>query len=267
MSKSPAFQFYPSDWQRDLDDYPLEIEGAWIRICCRLYWTGGTATKTLDEWCRILRENKRKTLQIFDFFLAKNICDLDNQNGSITITSRRMVRDAHIRKIRIEAGKMGGNPSLKRTEKELKNTEVLLNQNEEQKPTPSSSSSKRTPYSPPKLGDECDAKMEPPTPNAEPSPLNSPSPNRRGDDYDKSFLAFWQAYPRRVGKGAAWKAWKNAGGNRPPLESLLNALALQRASPDWNRDGGKFIPHPATWLNQRRWEDEIEAPKVKNGWK
>ena len=135
--KAPAFQFYPSDWQRDMDDYPLEIEGAWIRICCRLYWSEGKATKTLKEWCAILRKNRSKTEQILNFFVKKNICDLDNQNGSITITSRRMVRDAYIRKIRKEAGIQGGNPELKQD----KNNTGLLNQSGKQKITPSSSSS------------------------------------------------------------------------------------------------------------------------------
>jgi hypothetical protein len=139
--KAPAFQFYPSDWQRDMDDYPLEIEGAWIRICCRLYWSEGKSTKTLEEWSRILREKPRKTEQIFKFFSDKNICDLDNQNGTITITSRRMVRDAYIRKVRKESGILGGNPQLKTS----KNENVLLNQTDnqtvKQKPTPSSSSS------------------------------------------------------------------------------------------------------------------------------
>lgn len=139
--KAPAFQFYPSDWQRDMDDYPLEIEGAWIRICCRLYWSEGKSTKTLEEWSRILREKPRKTEQIFKFFSDKNICDLDNQNGSITITSRRMVRDAYIRKVRKESGILGGNPQLKTS----KNDKVLLNQTDnqtvKQNPTPSSSSS------------------------------------------------------------------------------------------------------------------------------
>ena len=69
--------------------------------------------------------------------MSKNICDLVKQNGSITITSRRIVRDEYIRKIRKEAGVRGGNPSLKTG----KNTDILVNQNDEQKPTPSSSSS------------------------------------------------------------------------------------------------------------------------------
>ena len=138
MGKNPAFQFYPSDWTRDLDDYPLEIEGAWIRICCRLWWseTPGCLTKTLKEWSRILRKTEKKTKEILHFLIEKHISgghNLDNQN--ITINSKRMIEDDRIRKIRQEVGKLGGNPQLKRIKKDL------VNQTDNQKPTPSSSSS------------------------------------------------------------------------------------------------------------------------------
>jgi hypothetical protein len=42
------------------------------------------------------------------------------------------------------------------------------------------------------------------------------------------------------------------------LERMLAALAVHVASEQWRRDDGRYIPHPATWLNQRRWEDEAE---------
>lgn len=71
---------------------------------------------------------------------------------------------------------------------------------------------------------------------------------------DPEFNAFWKAYPRKVGKGAAEKAWGKNG--RPELAVLLAAVAAQAQSEQWQKDGGKFIPHPATWLNQKRWEDE-----------
>lgn len=69
------------------------------------------------------------------------------------------------------------------------------------------------------------------------------------------FAAFWSAYPRKVGKGAARRAWAKA---RPPLDQVLEAISWQRESEQWRRDQGQFIPHPATWLNQGRWEDEPE---------
>ena len=76
----------------------------------------------------------------------------------------------------------------------------------------------------------------------------------RTEQMTGDFLSFWQAYPRKTGKGAAWKAWKNAV--RPQLEVILNAIRKARQSPDWQKERGAFIPHPSTWLNQARWEDE-----------
>ena len=69
-----------------------------------------------------------------------------------------------------------------------------------------------------------------------------------------SFAEFWSAYPRKQGKGAAEKAFSNLQGVE--LETLLVALRTQARSEQWQKDGGKFIPFPATWLNQGRWQDE-----------
>ena len=44
------------------------------------------------------------------------------------------------------------------------------------------------------------------------------------------------------------------------VQTLLDAVEAQKRSPQWTRDGGQFIPYPATWLNQRRWEDEHLSP-------
>ena len=72
------------------------------------------------------------------------------------------------------------------------------------------------------------------------------------DDAD-GFEKFWEAYPRKVGKGAAQNSWRKA---KPPLDAVLTAIRKARVSQDWQKERGAFIPHPATWLNQARWEDE-----------
>ena len=69
------------------------------------------------------------------------------------------------------------------------------------------------------------------------------------------FDAFWSAYPRRVGKGAARKAFAKAVG-KTTSESILDALARQRDAGMFNVEIC-YIPHPQTWLNQERWEDEV----------
>jgi len=78
--------------------------------------------------------------------------------------------------------------------------------------------------------------------------------------YSPDFETFWQAYPRRVAKMNAWKAWVK---NVPPLQEVLTALEWQRNQDQWSKDEGKFIPHPATYLNQWRWEDEQPEPTKK----
>jgi hypothetical protein len=72
------------------------------------------------------------------------------------------------------------------------------------------------------------------------------------------FDAFWNAYPRRIGKQNAVKAWQKIGPS-PDLQAvILEALKGHKATEQWQRDGGQFIPHPASWLNGHRWEDELD---------
>lgn len=80
--------------------------------------------------------------------------------------------------------------------------------------------------------------------------------NQNQNNTSVGFNEFWQAYPRKVGKGAAEKAWAKAN---PDLQAVLTALAWQTKQDGWTKDGGAFIPHPGTYLNQRRWEDEKPA--------
>ena len=76
------------------------------------------------------------------------------------------------------------------------------------------------------------------------------------DIYNASnFDTFWISYPKKIAKPAAEKAWNKAKVNGE-YSSLMEALAKQKESDQWKSDSGKFIPNPATWINQRRWEDE-----------
>jgi hypothetical protein len=78
--------------------------------------------------------------------------------------------------------------------------------------------------------------------------------------YSPDFEEFWKHYPRRIGKGAAYRSWK---AHRPPLDLCLKALEWQRISGQWTRDGGQYIPHPATWINQERWLDEPQDDELR----
>lgn len=75
------------------------------------------------------------------------------------------------------------------------------------------------------------------------------------DDFDK----FWALYPRKSAKGDARKAWQQTSALRPAIEKIIKALHAARASKQWTKDEGEFIPYPATWLRQERWDDEHEV--------
>lgn len=73
------------------------------------------------------------------------------------------------------------------------------------------------------------------------------------DDAD-GFDEFWDAYPKKSAKQDALKAWRKVKAEE--VAAVMAGLAVAKASKDWLKDGGQFIPHPATWLYGRRWEDE-----------
>lgn len=87
---------------------------------------------------------------------------------------------------------------------------------------------------------------------------------KESNTLQSTFEQFWQAYPKKTAKVAAEKAFKRVQPDQPLLEKILAALERFTKSPDWQKDEGKFVPYPATWLNGRRWEDE---QGVTNDWR
>lgn len=83
--------------------------------------------------------------------------------------------------------------------------------------------------------------------------INNPlTPTGESELFDE----FWAAYPKHVAKKPARRAWDKLHADRDLLDALLTALEWQTRTEAWQRDGGRYVPNPATWLNGRRWEDE-----------
>lgn len=74
------------------------------------------------------------------------------------------------------------------------------------------------------------------------------------------FERFWSLYPRKVSKAGAIKAWAKLKVTADLFDLMAASLAAWTLSADWTKDGGQFIPHAATWLNGKRWEDELPPP-------
>jgi DNA replication protein DnaC len=79
--------------------------------------------------------------------------------------------------------------------------------------------------------------------------------NVKNEKNQSAFDRFWDAYPKKKSKGRALKAWNSLKLNSK-IEIILKAIGWQKTTSDWTKDGGQFIPHPASWLNARAWEDE-----------
>ena len=81
---------------------------------------------------------------------------------------------------------------------------------------------------------------------------------------DDKFDAFWIAYPKKVAKEDAISAWKKIKIDDLIFAKMLKAIKDQKLS----ETEKQFIPNPATWLNKKRYEDEVIATqKPIMGWK
>lgn len=166
--KRPSFQFYPADWRTDsaLQSCSLAARGLWHEMLCLMHEcepyghlaVNGKPMKPAQV-ARLVGISEREYQKLLAELMDAGVPSL-SQEGCIY--SRRMVRDEHIRNVRAEAGKKGGNPNLlgnlvkqkvnqtsNQTPNQTGNQEAK--QADKQSPTPSSSSSssKITPLIPP----------------------------------------------------------------------------------------------------------------------
>lgn len=109
-------------------------------------------------------------------------------------------------------------------------------------------------------------------PSANPSSKGSGTPRTKNQEpvtrnqelvvIDNLWVQFWEKYPRKTGKANAEKAWKklDEASRKQALVEIENHVNYWKAS----QTQAQFIPHPATWLNARRWEDELPNPSTVN---
>jgi Fe2+ or Zn2+ uptake regulation protein len=89
-------------------------------------------------------------------------------------------------------------------------------------------------------------------------PLKIPTKVPRSrKEYTPTFEAFWLAYPNKVGKRDAFKAWHAINPSDDLTARILNAVAKAAQSHAWKKDGGQYIPYPGTWLRRDGWEDQL----------
>ena len=103
------------------------------------------------------------------------------------------------------------------------------------------------------------------------SPVPSRSRSRKDQERtaadaaaDERFERFWAVYPNKVKKPAALKAWTRINPDGATTDAIIAGVERETRSRQWTKDDGEYIPHPATWLNQRQWEDNPVAAVFAN---
>ena len=115
------------------------------------------------------------------------------------------------------------------------------------------------------------------------TPLKTPLVRVRRQQYDTSnnndtdtvtvrsnngtgFKSFWEAYPYKVRKAAAQQVWEQLQPDATLCATILAAIEQHKRSSQWQKECGRYIPNPAKWLSERRWEDKLpEVPATESG--
>ena len=94
------------------------------------------------------------------------------------------------------------------------------------------------------------------------NPLPPTPPKGEGTDADALFAKFWEAYPKKIDKKGSERAFKRIKNLGAEFEKIMAAVERQKQSEQWQKESGRFIPNPTTWIHQERWNDKTEVPQT-----
>ena len=80
------------------------------------------------------------------------------------------------------------------------------------------------------------------------------------DKREMLFNEFWKAYPKKVKKEVAKKSFMRIPKLEQLFPTIMEKLEMFKKTKNWQDNNGQYIPYPQTWINNKRWEDEMENP-------
>lgn len=232
LRDNPYLPLYVQDFMTDekLNECSAESAGVYIRLMCLMH-------KSETYGKILLRQKDRQSdRQIFNFavklarqmpysvevierslseLLEENVISLDGD----TLYQKRMVKDAENSSTKAKSGKKGAEKTNKKRKfaEDFAAAKVPANSENE-------------------IESENEYEIE---------KRKRDSAEREKEDV--GFESFWQAYPRRVGKGNAEKAWRKINPDADLVACILSAIEKCKKSKQWKEGNGEFIPYPATW--------------------
>ena len=213
------YRHHIGDHVKDTAHLTLVEEGAYRRLLDLYYLTDGNIPQVTKEVCRRLRAGSEEETKAVETVLNEFF-----KKGEAGWYHPQC--DAEIKGYKAKAerarlnGKLGGRPS------KTKKVSSRL-----QGKTKSKTRSKA---------------------NQEPITSSTPLTPQGAELFDR----FWTCYPKKRAKADAEKAWAKLGPDAAQADRIVDAVEAFKGTSDWLKDGGQYIPYPATWLNGRRWEDD-----------
>ncbi len=245
MAKEPYFQFYYSDWlgsTRRAMMTPAQ-RGGYIDLLCH-QWADPTCSLPDD------RETLGALSGLGEGWLANGSqvlrdCFPPHPSLSGRVANPRLLSIKADREEWVEKSRLGG---IKSGESRRKSNQTRTKGATKREPNPQPNTNTPSPLPSPL-----------PSASSDPSPKEETSPDGDGvpskSPYSKAFEEWWAVYPRKVGKGAAAKKWQAVvqGGKISRDRLLKNTKAF---AVSYKGQSGQFCPHPATWLNESRYDDD-----------
>ncbi|MDE2097791.1 MAG: DUF1376 domain-containing protein [Patescibacteria group bacterium] len=225
------YKRFIGDIQRDTGHLSLAEMGAYDRLLDHYYATEEKLPSDIDACYRIARAMTKDERKAVDSVVRQYFI-LDSDGYSQNRAEQEIAEAQPKISAARTNGAKGGRPKKNPTETQEKPNG--FSEKTQQKPNSKASQS-----------------QIPEPEKTTPTPI-PPSRTSALDGFDQ----FWAAYPKKVGKEAAFKAWKKLKKPSETLQAILLALAWQKDSAQWRKNSGQFIPNPATYLTQGRWMDE-----------
>jgi uncharacterized protein YdaU (DUF1376 family) len=235
MNRPPAFQFYAKDWlsSSKIATMTPEEEGAYIHLLAHCWLSEDCALPDDDTELAQLSRLGERWLKGASVKLRLCFTPHPRKPGRIfnaRLLEERKKQDAWRRKSQ-EGGKHSAETRRLRSQQASRVVEGSLNGG---------------------------SRVVEPQGNS-----SSAFSSEKKDIRSRRTDVFWTTYPKKRNKGQAEKAWASLKPDDVLLGTMLNKLDQAKQTADWQKEQGKYIPYPATWLNAKGWEDEYQPSRRK----
>ena len=78
---------------------------------------------------------------------------------------------------------------------------------------------------------------------------------------EQAFNEFWSEYPKKVNKRGSFTSFKRIKHLKDEMPLIMASLRNFKASKQWQKENGQYIPNPQTFINQERWKDQHEETR------